>query len=118
MVDSTVTSAGHEHRVENWWSVLSASVLVLMLGWFAWHDFVRMKKRRDIRATGDFIEMAVQGMTCDTCVARLEETLQEEEHVTATAVTLHPGRLLVQGKISEERVRELVESAGFQPVPE
>ena len=58
-------------------------------------------------------ELPVEGMTCDTCVAELEKALQRDDQVESVAVKLHPGRIFLRGAIPEDRLQELVKSAGF-----
>ena len=37
------------------------------------------------------------------------------DHVEQARVTLQPGQAVVHGEVSEDRVRELIQQAGFQP---
>ncbi|MCH7752470.1 MAG: permease [Planctomycetes bacterium] len=107
----------HEHVMNNWWRIASAAVLVTLIVWFAAQDLLRLKNRQAPPATasGPTIEVGVAGMTCGNCVAKLEKTLTNDAHIDAAAVTLEPGQATVHGKVSEDRVRELIQQAGFQP---
>jgi uncharacterized protein len=120
----------HEgHAVESWWAVASAIALLAIMAWFAFDDVrTALRKRRPSQPVGPLstlaeaepsapsVEVGVEGMTCQNCVARLEKTLTREEGVAAVAITLDPGRAVVRGSITLSRVRELIERAGFQPV--
>ena len=57
----------------------------------------------------------VNGMTCGGCRGKLERMLREEAGVTAVTVSLEDEQASVVGSISLARVREIVESAGFEP---
>ncbi len=107
----------HEHVMNNWWSIASAAVLVTLIVWFAAQDLLRLKNRQAPPAftIGPAIEVGVAGMTCGNCVAKLEKTLADDAHVDAATVTLEPGQAIVHGEVSENRVRELIQQAGFQP---
>lgn len=111
------TNFAHEHVMDNWWSIASAAVLVTLILWFAAQDLLRLKNRwaPPALASGPTIEVGVAGMTCGNCVAKLERALASDAHVDAAAVTLEPGQAVVHGKVSEDRVRELIQQAGFQP---
>jgi Cu+-exporting ATPase len=54
-------------------------------------------------------------MTCGSCASRLERVIGRAPGVASVAVTLEPGRAVVRGQLSDERVRELVAEAGFEP---
>jgi len=91
--------------------------LLALLGWFAGRSAAGFLRRQRPRAVdGNLIEVAVDGMTCSACVARLERTLNRDEEVETVRIELEPGRAVVSGRVSKERVRELVEQAGFTPV--
>ena len=107
----------HEHVMNNWWSIASAAVLAALIVWFATEDLLRLKRRwaTAVATDGPTIEVGVAGMTCGNCVAKLEKTLAGDAQVEGAKVTLDPGQAIVHGKVSEDRVRELIQQAGFQP---
>ena len=105
------------HDMSTWWSTAAATLLVMLIAWFAGQDFLRLlrRQRQITPVDGTSIEVGVAGMTCGNCVAKLEKTLAADSHVAAATVTLEPGQAVVHGSVSEGRVRELIEQAGFQP---
>lgn len=123
---------GHDHgghHAATPWAVGSAVALVLLLAGFAVDDLRRglpslARGRRSAppsaaqaRIAESFpIEVGVSGMTCQNCVSRLQHTLSRAEGVSAVSVSLHPGRAVVQGDITRQRVQEIIEGAGFQAV--
>jgi uncharacterized membrane protein YraQ (UPF0718 family)/copper chaperone CopZ len=117
VISAESVTVGHEHEMDNWWSIASAAVLATLIVWFAAQDLLRLKRlwTRAAHADGATIEVGVAGMTCGNCVAKLEKTLASDAHVEVARVTLEPGQAIVQGDVSEPRVRELIQQAGFQP---
>lgn len=117
VISADAGSVAHEHVMTNWWSVGSAWVLLALLVWFAAQDLLRLKNRlaQEKPGSGPKIEVGVAGMTCGNCVAKLEKTLTDDANVDGATVTLDPGQAVVHGEVSEDRVRELIQQAGFQP---
>lgn len=107
-------AAVHEHDALNWWTVASIVVLVALIAWFAVRDLLRFVKGR--RTTANAIEIAVEGMTCNGCVGKLERTLKATSGVEDVVVSLKPGRAVVKGRIDDAGVRRVIEEAGFRPV--
>ena len=111
-------AVGHVHHdAPHWWTAAAAVVLVALLGWFAVDDVRRLlrPKTSSPRAPADAgsVELAVEGMTCLNCVARLEQSLARQPGVASAAVTLEPGRAVVHGAVSAEEVRRWIAQAGF-----
>jgi uncharacterized membrane protein YraQ (UPF0718 family)/copper chaperone CopZ len=108
---------GHEHHDSPaWWATACALLLLGLVGKFAWDDATRWFRSRAAAPlpAGNRVEVAVTGMTCGNCVAKLERTLGREAGVAGVTVTLDPGRAVVVGAIGEPRVRELIAAAGFE----
>jgi uncharacterized membrane protein YraQ (UPF0718 family)/copper chaperone CopZ len=123
LVDPATAKPTHMHEDHSWWATACAGLLVALLAWFAFDDARGwIEKRR--RATKGAVpaddglrtvEVPVAGMTCGSCVSRLERVIGRAAGVASVAVTLEPGRAVVHGDVSDERVRELVAEAGFEP---
>ena len=56
---------------------------------------------------------SVAGMTCTGCSSRLEKMLQKHDHVQSVKASHESKSATVEGDISSEEVREIVEKAGF-----
>ena len=41
LIDTTLTTADHVHGAADWWSTASAVILLILLGWFAWEEFMQ-----------------------------------------------------------------------------
>jgi Cu+-exporting ATPase len=55
-------------------------------------------------------------MKCGGCAGRLQRALQDAQGVAQAAVSLETRKARVQGSISEARLRELIQQAGFKAV--
>ncbi|WP_295434632.1 heavy metal translocating P-type ATPase [uncultured Thiodictyon sp.] len=63
------------------------------------------------------IRFGVNGMTCASCVARVERVLARQPGVTAAAVNLAAETAVVQGdRVDVPRLLEAVRGAGYEPV--
>jgi uncharacterized membrane protein YraQ (UPF0718 family)/copper chaperone CopZ len=121
-VDPATAEPTHMHEHHSWWAAACAGLLVALLGWFAFDDARRWLGRRRLAAPAAglpddglrTVEVPVAGMTCGSCVSRLERVIGRAPGVASVAVTLEPGRAVVRGDVSDERVRELVAEAGFR----
>ncbi len=65
------------------------------------------------------IELAISGMTCASCVGRVERALRSVPGVTAAAVNLATERAAVQaeGAVTQAALLAAVEGAGFSATP-
>ena len=105
----------HEHTA--WWSIASAVLLLALMAWFAFDDLRRrlgefFAKPQD-EADGASVEVPVEGMTCNNCVANLERALRRTEGVTGVDVELESGRAVVRGEVDRVTVERAVADAGF-----
>ena len=65
------------------------------------------------------LELGVQGMTCASCVARVERALQKQPGVVEASVNLGTEKASIEFSptlISRERLAEAIREAGYQPV--
>lgn len=113
---SGVSQHVHEHPI-TWWGVASAVALLALIAWFAISDLMRkLASRKPLDAAGNVpaTTVPITGMTCQGCVGKVEANLKRDPDVRSARVTLDPPQAVVVGNISDQRVRELVESAGFE----
>jgi Cu+-exporting ATPase len=77
--------------------------------------FTRDEAPRDAR-----VDLAVHGMTCASCVGRVERAIRRVDGVTAASVNLATEQASVHyipGQADLERVRAAVRDAGYEPGP-
>ena len=64
------------------------------------------------------VELEVEGMSCEHCVARVKKALEGVEGVRAARVTLEPGRAVVEGEaLDPETLSAVVEDTGYAARP-
>ena len=61
-------------------------------------------------------KMSVSGMTCNGCVQSLDRAVRELPNVEAVEVRLDPGEVSVFGPVDENRLRDTIRRAGFEPL--
>lgn len=108
----TDPAMAHHAHAESWWRLASAILLLLFLAWFALDDARNWIARRGT-IRNDAVEFGVSGMTCEGCVSKLESALRREPGVLAVRVLLNPGKAIVDGDVDRERLRSVIEGAGF-----
>ena len=113
MFGDLVVVAQHVHEQASWVSIVSTSALLGMLAWFAVEDVRSWLSPAPRQA----VELEVAGMTCNGCAGRLERALQGSEGVMAARVDLNEARAYVESTLPAERLRELVQAAGFDSPP-
>ena len=101
---------GHEHTA--WWMALGAGMLSAMLVWFALEDLRGLLSRRRAEASTAAVDVAVDGMTCGSCAARLERLLLATDGVESASVSIASNRAVVVG-VPVEAVTAVIQDAGF-----
>ncbi len=70
-----------------------------------------------MKSTDAPIEVAIEGMTCASCAARVEKALNTLPDVSTAAVNLATERATVHGTASFEALRQAIEKAGYSAHP-
>jgi uncharacterized protein len=106
-------TGGHEHMA--WWAQASAVLLLLGFAWFAVEEVQAAWTRHKAKQAADQArELAIEGMTCGGCAARLQRVVNAQEGVEAATVSFDTGLLVVSGEIALPQLREVVANAGFE----
>jgi uncharacterized membrane protein YraQ (UPF0718 family)/copper chaperone CopZ len=111
-------AAGHVHGGAAWWQIASAAALAVLIGWLAVDDAraaLRRRRRTAARAGDRVVTVGVAGMTCESCVSKLEAALLRERGVRAVEVSLADARAVVRGDVDEATVERAIASVGFRP---
>ena len=102
----------HTHDHQNWWSILSAVVLLLLIG----QIFVK-RWFRGSHVIGDgAIELSINGLHCQSCVSRIETAVGQMEEVDSVRVDLSQNTASVDGRASIESLRSVIEGLGFEVI--
>jgi len=117
LLEAAPVMVEHTHGAASWWKIGSAVVLLSLLAWFAVEDARRWVAGRSSAAAPATpgIEIGVAGMTCEGCAGKLETALRREPGVHAVQVLLHQGKAIVHGDVDANRLRRVIEGAGFTP---
>ncbi len=108
----------HEH-VTSWWRVGSAVVLGAIVLRFAFADLERWLRTLTTPPGDDAaLTVHISGMTCEGCVGRLRRDLEAHPEINHADVSLAAGTAVVQGSVSEESVRRVIRTSGFEVGPE
>ena len=106
-------TGGHEHLA--WWAQAAAALLLVGFAGFAVEEVqAAWTRRKASRAAAEAREIAIEGMTCGGCAARLQRVVNAQEGVEAATVSFDTGLLVVSGGIGLPEIREVVQNAGFQ----
>jgi uncharacterized membrane protein YraQ (UPF0718 family)/copper chaperone CopZ len=119
LLDAESMVSVHQHGEATWWTISSAVLLIGLMAWFGLDDLRQFIARRSPEG-GDGqpeIVLGIGGMTCISCVFKLERELRAIVGVAAVEVTLEPGQVVVRGTADEDRVRAAVDRAGFEAFP-
>jgi uncharacterized membrane protein YraQ (UPF0718 family)/copper chaperone CopZ len=119
VVNIAANDTVHKHDSAAWWAQVGTIILLVLFAKYAVDDLRRLVRRwfpSPTAASGITIEVPVDGMTCNSCVKQLEKALMSDGEVSSVDVTLSPGQVAVQGDLSEAKVRQLIELAGFRPL--
>jgi len=118
--DGGMAHAGHTHGLPFGIPVTAAVVLLALMGWFALSDAKAFALRmRAAKGKGEehmkTLELKVEGMTCQNCVAHVKRALEGAKGVARAEVDLKSGRAVVNGEalVADALVAAVVK-AGYQ----
>ena len=103
----------HTHG-STWWGAASGVGLAAIFATFAYKEI--KEKLMNHKESSNELVVNVEGMTCNGCSGRLQKVLAREDGVTSARVSLEEKRAFVSGQITTDRIKELVQGAGFEVV--
>ncbi|MGF1466448.1 MAG: permease [Sandaracinaceae bacterium] len=118
LVGGLGVAAAHGHHGASPVAVLSALLLLGLVGAFATQDLAAaLRRRRQGGAPpGPVLEVPIVGMTCDGCVRAVERRLSTAPGGARVEVVREPhGRARVEGDVDEATIRDAVRDAGYTP---
>ena len=80
----------------------------------AYEALVAAVENAGYAVSADRTELAIEGMTCASCVARVERALASVPGVTAARVNLATERATVEGSIDAALLVKAIENAGYE----
>ena len=106
----------HDHSAALW-EVGAAVLLVALMLYFSFEEIRGWQRRRSAADPGGLDEytLSVSGMTCNGCVQSLDRAVRQLPDVEAVEVRLDPGEVSVFGRVDEDRLRDAIRRAGFEP---
>ncbi len=112
----------HSHEHNNWWSIGSAVLILLMICRFLFEDIQRRLRHRKIRisdSTGNpATKIWISGMTCSGCSNRIETGLGRLNGVESVVVQLDNEVAIVRGNVAKEVLESRIRELGFEPRPQ
>lgn len=97
----------HSHGA--WWQTLSAVLLMISFGYFAYEEW---GQRTHTHRTDD-TTIDIEGLHCGGCVNKLQRALDGVEGVLSAHVSLKPQRAVVHGNASKQAILLAIESVGL-----
>ncbi len=111
---TAVAATAHHHT--SWWAQISAVVLLVLLGWFAFVDVRGLARRMTVSDAEPTQSLAVEGMSCGGCANKLDGYLRGVEGVTHVEVDHAAGSATVHGSPVRATLLQAVRDAGFKPM--
>ncbi|MBJ67616.1 MAG: cation transporter [Candidatus Latescibacterota bacterium] len=59
------------------------------------------------------IRVSVEGMSCEHCVRSVQEALESLEGIASVSVSLEDGAALVEGQVSDDAIRAVLEEEEY-----
>jgi uncharacterized membrane protein YraQ (UPF0718 family)/copper chaperone CopZ len=101
-----------EHQ--SWWAVASTAVLLAMMLYFVVSDARQWWRARSASSAAATHILGIDGMTCGGCVRKVESALSELPDIESVTVQLEPGQAQITGRVTIDRVHEVVRACGYQ----
>ena len=115
---STDAVMPHEHG-EAWWVIASAVMLSILLLKFLIDDLRVWLGSQSVSESKPTVAIAVEGMTCGGCVAKLQKRLLATDGIHSATVSLEPGQACIESDLDTSAVEAIIREAGFRvPLPE
>jgi Cu+-exporting ATPase len=64
------------------------------------------------------LELKIEGMHCEGCAKRIENSLQKKEKIKSVNVSFKEKKAIVETELSKEELQSYIEDIGFQVIGE
>ncbi len=115
IAESSAVAHLHDHSSPRWWEILSSIALLILFGWFAVLEIQRLFRKKKTDPQSNFEQISVDGMNCQSCVAKLEKSIGSVEGVESVQVNLDPGWAKITGNYAAPDVLTAIRNSGFTP---
>lgn len=109
LIDASPTVPAH-HDHASPWRVAAAAILAGLVAWLWLHGLARPVTRPSTI-------VGVDGLTCGSCVAKLERALANVAGIERASVSLEAGEARIVGTAEDAAIRAAIVAAGFRPRP-
>lgn len=93
------------------WKSIATILFILLLINALTQKYIKSKKRQKVMNSAKTFK--VYGMSCNHCKASVERAISKVPTVTKAEVDLASKTLYIEGEISEQMVKEIIEDLGF-----
>jgi len=106
-------TSAHSNHILPHWLMLGAGILMVYL--IAQAEILKFIPKKNIKKEdmNDSKTYAVEGMTCNHCVANVDKNLKAIDGVDEVSVDLQKGEAVVNGNVAESKIKEVIESIGY-----
>lgn len=103
----------HAHHILPYWLMVGSGILmVYLIGQAEILKFIP-KKIKTTDNMSNTITYAIEGMTCNHCVANVDKNLKAINGVDDVSIDLQKGEASVSGNASEKNIKEVIEDIGY-----
>mgnify|MGYP001089414809 CR=1 FL=1 len=106
-------SGAHEHHILPHWLMAGSGILMVYLILQAEVLKFIPKTNKTTETMDNSTTYAIEGMTCNHCVANVDKNLKALEGVDNVTVDLQKGEAVVDGNVSENKIKSIIEEIGY-----
>jgi uncharacterized membrane protein YraQ (UPF0718 family)/copper chaperone CopZ len=106
-------SGAHEHHLLPHWLMVGSGVLMIYL--IVQAEILKFipKTNKTTETMDNSTTYAIEGMTCNHCVANVDKNLKALEGVENVSVDLQKGEAVVEGNVPESKIKSIIEEIGY-----
>ncbi|MGM0479187.1 MAG: SO_0444 family Cu/Zn efflux transporter [Bacteroidota bacterium] len=106
-------SGAHQHHILPHWLMIGSGILMVYL--IIQAEIIKFlpKKAKQMENSKTTTTYAIEGMTCNHCVANVDKNLKAMEGVNDVSVDLQKGEAVVDGQADAAEVKKVIENIGY-----
>jgi uncharacterized membrane protein YraQ (UPF0718 family)/copper chaperone CopZ len=106
------TNAHENHILPHWLMIGSGVLMVYLVLQGEILKFIP-KKTKKMESTNTTTTYAIEGMTCNHCVANVDKNLKAIDGVNDVSVHLQKGEAVIDGNVDTSKIKEVIEGIGY-----